>query len=243
MAAFVTDIWPMAVLTIVLSAALWGGMIWLLSGRTTKYLWLILPGLPLSAVVNILVKGPVAVAVAGVAGVSPQLTVATPLWFLLFALLLAPVTEEAIKAAPLLAPKLRRFVSGRSGALWTGMALGVGFGIGEAAFLAYGISLSPAYAGLPWYAFTGFLQERFIVCFLHGVMTAVVVTGLLWGARGLVLGYLAAVGLHALLNSSALLYQMGAIGIVTTQIAFYLALIAFVGLFLWMRDAASAGEG
>lgn len=241
MAASMTDIWPMAVITIVLAAAIWGGMIYLLSGRTTKYLWLILPGLPLSAVVNILIKGPLAAVVAGAAGISPQLSTATPLWFLLFALLLAPVTEEAIKVAPLLAPQLRRLVSGSAGALWTGMALGVGFGIGEAVFLAYSIWLSPAYAGLPWYAFTGFLQERIITCFLHGVMTAVLVTGLLRGAKGLLLGYLAAVGLHALLNTSALLYQIGAIGIAATQIVFYLVVIAFVGLFLRMLDAASAG--
>src|SRR5439155_15052578 len=128
------------------------------------------------------------------AGIPPRVTADTPLWFIAFAFLLAPVFEEAIKVTPLLLPWVRKLVKGPDSALWVGLALGIGFGLGEAAYLAYAIAQSPQYASTPWYEFTGYLSERLLVCFLHGVLTAVVVLGLQRGKGWAVLGYLAAVG-------------------------------------------------
>lgn len=48
---------PMAVITVVFSATLWCGMLWLYSGRTMRFIRLVPLGLPLSAIVNMLVKG------------------------------------------------------------------------------------------------------------------------------------------------------------------------------------------
>lgn len=201
----------LAVITLIASAGLWGGLIYACSGRDRRYLWWLLPGLPLSAFVNLLVKKPLIVLVGEAASIPPGLGLATPVWFIIFLWLVPPVTEEAVKVAPLLWPSARRTIKSRTAALWTGAALGVSFGLGEAVWIAYGIAQSPQYAGYPWYAFTGYLGERLVVCFCHGVMTALVVTGLQQGQGRAWVGYLAAVGLHALLNTGAVLAQLGVI--------------------------------
>ncbi len=106
---------------------------------------------------------------------------------------------------PLVFPASHVFLVSRRQALSAGLALGLGFGIGEAAYLAYGMALSPAYAGYAWYLFTGFMTERIFVSFGHGFMTSLAVQELHLGGRKAVLGYLGAVGLHALLNLGAML--------------------------------------
>jgi hypothetical protein len=198
---------PMAVVTLVASAALWIAVLWAYSGRTWRFVPLVAFGLPLSALVNLAVKGPLAEGVGARAGIDPGRGLDTPLWFLLFLFTLAPVFEEAIKVVPVVVPGVRRAMAGPGGALWTGFALGIGFGLGEAAYLAWQVAASGAYEQYPWYAFTGFLGERFVVVYLHGFMTGL----FLWMAgRGKrVLGYLAAIGVHGLLNSGAMLYQLG----------------------------------
>ena len=200
-------IYIMAIITVSVSAAAYSGLLHIVTPHWRRYLWLALPALPLSAIVNRLIKKPIGEGVADWAGVNTDQLGTAPLWFLLFVLLLAPLTEEAIKVAPLLLPRARAWLGNRDGALWTGFTLGVGFGIGEAAYLAYGIARSPDYAGVPWYLFTGYLNERFIVCFGHGVMTAVLVTGLAQGRP--LRGYVGAVLLHAAANAGALAYQAG----------------------------------
>jgi len=204
-------IYIMAAITVVVAAGLWGGVIYALSGRDKGYLWLILLGLPLSALVNQFIKRPLIVAVGGAANISPGLGLGTPLWFILFLWLVPPITEEAIKVVPLVLPWMRRRLSSRAGALWTGAALGVGFGLGEALWIAYGIARSPAFTQYPWYMFTGYFGERLVVIFCHGAMTAVFVAGLYRGLGRAMVGYLAAVGLHALLNAGAVLAQLGVI--------------------------------
>lgn len=198
---------PMAVITIVASAALWGAFLYAYSGRTWRFVRLMVWGLPLSAAVNLLVKAPLGRGVGALAGIEPGLGLDTPVWFLVFVFLLAPVFEELIKAAPALLPPVRRHAATPDDALWAGMALGMGFGIGEAAFLGWQVGASGAYEQYAWYLFTGFLGERLVVVLLHGLMTALF---LALAARGRPLaGYLAAAGTHALLNSGAMLYQLG----------------------------------
>ena len=229
----------MAAITLVVAAALWGGVIYVLTGRDKGYLWLLLPALPLSALVNWFVKRPLMLAVGQAAGIATGLGPVTPLWFIVFLWLAAPVTEEAIKVVPLALPRARRRLTGLSGALWTGMALGVGFGLGEALWIAYGIARSPAFAEYPWYAFTGYFGERLVVTFCHGVMTAVVVAGLLRGPGRAPAGYLAAVGLHAFLNAGAVLAQLGLISVTAAGLVVLVpaGLLAFI--FERMRRAAA----
>ncbi len=197
----------MALLTLAVSSVIWGGLVFILSGRNLRYLRLALLGLPLSAAVNILVKQPLAYGVAILTGLDPVFTVTNPVWYLTFLFMLAPVFEEAIKALPLTLGRFRKMVVDRRSALLVGMSLGIGFGLGEAAFIALSIVGSPQYAGYPWYLFTGYLFERVLTVFIHGVMTAVLVAGL--AERRLWPWYLGAVGIHSVINLPVSLFQMG----------------------------------
>jgi len=238
----VPPIYIMAVITLAVSAAMWGGLIYACSGRDKRYLWLLLPGLPLSALVNLFVKRPLVIWVGETANVAPSQGLATPLWFIIFLWLVPPITEEAIKLAPLLLPWARQRLHSRTGALWTGMALGVGFGLGEAMFLAYGVAQSAHYAAYPWYAFTGYFGERFIVCFCHGVMTAVAVHGLHCGTWRALTGYLAAVGLHAFLNAGAVLAQLGVISVTVASLSLLAPVIVLFLIFESLRRRAARAQ-
>jgi len=203
----ILGIYPMAALTLIISSLIWGGLVFLISGRSKRYLWAIALGIPLSPPINILVKGPLAYLVAGVLGLKPVFTSSQPVWFLAFLFMLAPALEEAVKPLPLALRKIRINIRDPSSALSIGLGLGVGFGLGEAAYLAFGISQTPQYVGLPWYVFTGYLYERTIVCFIHGVMTAVVVTGYQNGR--LLKYYFVDIFIHSLVNIGAVLFSLG----------------------------------
>ena len=189
------------------SVLLWGGLVYWLSKRKWKYLALMLITLPFSTIVNLLIKKPVYELLASSLNVSSELSVTMPLWFLLLVLFLSPITEEAIKLFPLVARRVRRMIDGSS-ALWIGMAFGMGFGVGEIWYLAWGYSISPEFAGYPFYYFVGFIIERVAVVFIHGVMTAVAVTGFMEGRKRLLMGYVGAVLLHAITNIGAMFYQL-----------------------------------
>jgi hypothetical protein len=233
---------PMAVITLVAAGALWGAFLWAYSGRTWRFVALVPLGLPLSALVNLLVKGPLGAGVGRLAGIEPGLGLETPVWFLLFLFALAPVFEEAVKAIPALLPSARRRIVEPDDGFWVGMALGIGFGLGEALYLAWQIAASGAYEQYAWYMFTGFLGERLFVVFFHGFMTAVF---LLLAYRGRpVLGYLAAVAVHALLNSSAMLYQLGLLPDWATSLSMLALLVVCVLIFdrIRPRSARAASE-
>jgi len=233
----VPTILPMAVITVVVSAALWVSMLWAYSGRTARFVRLVPLGLPLSAAVNLLVKGPLGEGVGELAGIEPGLGTATPLWFLLFLFALAPVFEELVKAAPALIPAVRRSVRDPDAAFWTGMALGIGFGLGEAAYLAWQIAVSGAYEQYPWYAFTGFLGERLLVVFLHGLMTALFLS--IAARRVPVLGFLVAALAHAALNSGAMLFQLGLVPEWVASLTLVAALTAGIVVFERIRPKAT----
>ncbi len=223
----------MAIITIAASALLWGAFLYAYSGRTWRFVRLMVWGLPLSAVVNLFVKSPVGQGVGALAGIDPGLGLDTPVWFLVFLFLLAPLFEELIKVAPALVPSVRRHATTPDDALWAGMALGLGFGIGEAAYLGWQIALSGAYEQYAWYMFTGFFGERLVVVLLHGFMTAL----LMWfAARGRpVIGYLAAVGTHALLNSGAMLFQLGLVAEGVAGLSLLVVLVVAVIVFERVR--------
>lgn len=228
---------PMAVITVVAATALWVSMLWAYSGRTSRYVKLVPLGLPLSAAVNLLVKRPLGEGVGGLAGIEPGLGMATPLWFLLFLFALAPVFEELVKVAPALLPAMRRSVRDPDTAFFTGMALGIGFGLGEAAYLAWQVAASGAYEQYPWYAFGGFFGERLLVVFLHGFMTALFL--LIAARRSPVLGFLAAAAAHAALNSGAMLFQLGLVPEWVASVTLVAALIAATVAFERIRPKAT----
>ncbi len=231
---------PMAVITVGFSTALWCGMLWLYSGRSMRFIRLVPLGLPLSAIVNLAVKGPIGKGVGELAGIEPGLGLQTPVWFLIFLFLLAPVFEELIKAVPALVPWVRRHIDAPGDALWTGMALGIGFGLGEAIYLAWGVSVSGAYGEYPWYAFTGFFGERLLVVFMHGMMTGLFLH--IAKRTRPALGFLAAASAHAVLNSGAMLYQLGVAPGWAASASLGVMLIAFALLFERIRPKRPATD-
>jgi hypothetical protein len=194
-----------------------------------RSVWWVLAGLPLSFVVNRFIKTPIIVSIAAWAGVPPQLHLDTPLWFIGLLWLNAPIFEEAIKVFPAVLLTRPRFLREASQAFLAGLALGIGFGLGEAAYLAYGIAQSPAYNQLPWYAFTGFASERLIVTFAHGLMTSIAAVGLHHGKSNALLGFVTAVGLHAMINLGPILLALKLIPATIASVESYLAvLVAFM---------------
>jgi hypothetical protein len=125
-------IYVMGVITLVVSTLVWGAILWHYSGRNKRFLWLLLPALPLSWAVNALVKTPLTQWVGQATGVPLVMNPAAPLWFKIYVAFLAPVTEEAIKLLPLLFvlaiwPAFRD----RRSTLYAGLALGQSFGLCE----------------------------------------------------------------------------------------------------------------
>ena len=222
-------IYVMAGLTIVVTSLLSIATLnsWMKSDHRSA--WLMLAGMPLSFIVNRFVKTPIVVSVAAWAGIPLKLSSGVPFWFIGLIWLNAPIFEEAIKMLPAVLLPRRRFLREAPQALSSGLALGIGFGLGEAAFLAYGIAQSPAYNQLPWYMFTGFASERLIVTFAHGFMTSLAVLGLHYGKRNVLLSYMTAVGLHALINLGPILLALKLIPSTIASMESYLAiLVAFI---------------
>ncbi len=235
-------IYIMAVVTVAVALALWGGLIFLFSGRERRYFWLLALGLPLSAITNLVIKRQAIVAVGLAAHVPPGLGLMSPAWFLLFQVLIGPGIEEAIKVTPLLFRPTWKMVTGPASAFWVGFALGVSFGLGEAAFLAYGVAQNPQYSYLPWYAFTGFLNDRLLACFGHGVFTAVLVTALARGPKFVVPGYVIAFSLHFFFNLPVVLYQFRWISIEVESFGMIIPFIVIAIVFERLRRGFSARD-
>ena len=226
-----TGIWPMAAITLAVGTLACLGYLRLKARPARRFIWLLFLGLPLSFLINRLVKGPLVNFAAGAAGIAPGLGLTTPLWFLLFTWWLSPLTEELVKLLPLAVPQARRFLAQPGDALIAGLALGMSFGLGEAFYIAWGVAQTPAYAGLPWGMFTGFAIERLMVVFAHGWMTALAAYGLSRGGKRALLWLLAAMGLHALINAGAILYHLNLIAAAASQISLFVGMVISMKVF------------
>ncbi|MEZ4390538.1 MAG: hypothetical protein R3A48_05535 [Polyangiales bacterium] len=127
------------------------------------------------------------------------------------AMLYAPLTEEPAKLWPLLLPAvakgLRRDNLGR-----VARALGVGFGVGEALWLAALLLKNPRLAPLPWHAFVPFMRERFQVALIHALLVAVTLYGVTARPRRTGLYLAGAMGAHLALNLPVLFAAKGWLG-------------------------------
>jgi uncharacterized membrane protein YhfC len=235
-------IYVMAVLTFLVTALLCIAILNQLTHSDRRYIWLILAGLPLSLIVNRFIKTPVIAALAAWTGIPLRIGLDVPVWFILAVWLNAPIFEEAIKLVPLL-PAARVFLKDASHALWSGLALGMGFGLGEAAYLAYGIAQSPEYNQLPWHVFTGYASERLIITFAHAFMTAIAVWGMYHGKRKALSGFLTAVGLHALINLGPVLLALQLIPATLASIESYLAIATAFVIFQNIAQKAKKASG
>lgn len=232
-----------AALVVSLFGAVGAAVLWWSAGRRWIVLLPVLVALPLSPLVNLFVKRPLYLGLQSLTGVPSAPISALPRWFLLLVHPVPPLTEEAVKLLPLAVPGIRALLvpgmrggrgeagggraatGGRSGLVHLALAIGLGFGLGEAWWIAWGVARAGLHAGLPVYYFGGFINERLLVMFCHGAMTAVALRGIALshaqagphgrrvGALAAVLaGYAGAVLLHALLNVGAVLYQIGKLG-------------------------------
>lgn len=232
-----TGILPMAALTLLLGAI--AAAAYLASGQKGRRFWpLLLLGLPLSYLINTLVKGPLIRAVMGWTGITGALNSESPLWFAALLLFNAPVFEEIVKLTPFLIPGVRRLLAQPFSAAWAGLALGMSFGLGEAAYIAYGVARAPQYQSMAWYLFTGYLFERLAVILLHGWMTGIATWGLAAGWKKAAGGLLTAMGLHALANSGIILNATGWITPVWVQAPLFLAIVLAMLLFERLRRKA-----
>lgn len=236
-------IYIMAVITIGLAAALCIAYLNHLSRSDHRYLWLLLPGLLSSLIVNRWIKTPVVTSIAAWANMPLKVGLDVPIWFILVILLNAPIFEEAIKLFPIAFPGTRKLMKDASGALWTGLALGMSFGLGEAAYIAYGLAKSPVYNSLPWYMFTGYAVERSIVTFGHGFMTAIAAYGLYKGGRHALIGYLSAMGLHAFINLGPILLALKLKPEAVFGVMSYAFILAAFLIFQKLERAAKKASG
>lgn len=164
--------------------------------------------LPFSFIVNQFVKEPIGVFLQELFHLTGDWR-NSPWWFLVILLFLSPFTEEAIKLFPVLVTPMKKRLRIYSDAFGVGFALGLGFGIGEIWYIAWSIfKENPQMASLPFYKFSPFISERLLVCFIHGILTLIVVTGIFLGIKKAVIYYLGAVLLHAGVNVGAMIYQI-----------------------------------
>lgn len=206
----------MAALTIatlvalVLSSGLLGALLLYGSNRRWALLWAVAATLPLAAVASRLVVRPAAFTLREAAGIEPPITLGDPLWYLVVLALLPPVTEELLKLGPLVVRPLSLLASGPSAALWLGFALGLGFGLGETVYLAYGLSAALP-SGVTVGQFGGFITERLLISAAHAALSAIAVRGTFAGGRFVPVGILGAVALHVLVKLGGVMQQLGII--------------------------------
>jgi hypothetical protein len=184
----------------------------------------------MSLVLNLTVKSWLSAAILGLA-LSPLLTLA----LLLF---VAPFTEEAAKLAGLPfgvrpSPFQRDAATKPSDGTprrirAAGMMSGFGFGVGEIWALAILVELfQPELAWYPWFLYQGFIIERFEVVFIHGFLALVSY----WGYRRLLPAtYLAAVGLHAVVNAPVIWLNLELVS--ATIVSLYVTLFSLGAFFL-----------
>jgi hypothetical protein len=232
-------IYATAGLTILVTAVLGITALNHLTKSDRRYYWLVIAGLLLSFIANKWIKIPFLVWLGNVTGIPLKLG-ADPIWFIIVIWLTAPVIEEAVKVLPMLPGPSHGFLREASSALWAGLALGIGFGLGEAAYLAYGLAQNPEFNQLPWYLFTGFAFERLVVTFGHGFLTSNPTRGMHFGWRKFLLGYLLAVGLHALINLGPILLALKLIPASIAGVGSYLVIL---GAFLiFQKNTRNAGK-
>lgn len=157
----------------------------------------------------------------------------------------APVTEETAKWVAFLSPTLRNALR-PDNAVAIAIATGLGFGIGEIAFLAERLSRVPQIAALPFWSFSGFLFERLLVCFLHGAFVVWLFQRVAEG-KSFWPGALLAMALHFALNFPIYLVGINFLGIGpgawASVLVLYVAaftLVAFLAVHRLARDKRGA---
>ncbi len=142
--------------------------------------------------------------------------------------LYAPLTEEPAKLVALLIPVIVRDIRPDNFSRYA-LAIGLGFALGEMWFIAERISHQPKLAGLPFYAFGGYLSERLMTCVFHSAFVSITLSQL---RRRWVLGLSGAMAAHWAANFPLTLmsWNAGGLGRTNWEVIVGLWLVAlFVG--------------
>jgi uncharacterized membrane protein YhfC len=168
--------------------------------------------LAFSPLVNLLVKKPVVGVMLGRVHLQPSVPT-WPLWFAALVLLVVGISEEAIKLLPLLAPEVRRVLDTRGSAEPLAFAIGLGFAVGEIWYLAYRFYVAaPASARLPFYMLGGFVTERIATLSIHSFLVLLPLRAWRNGTASFLRWTAGAMLSHALVDTTAMLYQMNFVG-------------------------------
>jgi len=160
--------------------------------------------LPMSMAAFVALRGPLDAAVRAV--LSPEH------WLYPWVTLLyAPLTEELAKLWPLLLPVVAKGIT-RDNLGRAARALGVGFGVGEALWVAHLVLQDPRVRPLPWHLFVPFMRERFQVALIHALLVALTLHGVTAQPRRVGRWLAAAMGAHLALNAPVLLAAKGWLG-------------------------------
>jgi uncharacterized membrane protein YhfC len=181
--------------------------------------------LPLSPIVNLLVKRPILTYFRSVWGLeaSPSLW---PWWFAVIGLGVVGVSEESIKLLPLSWRPARARAVERSGVAMLAMAIGLGFGIGEAWFIAWRLyQTQPQIAHLPFYELTGFAGERVLAMALHSILVSLPVSGILLTRGRFTQRLMGAMGLHCVVDLGPMLFQTKILSTVPTAALLLLTVV------------------
>jgi hypothetical protein len=222
-------------ITATLALAIFGTLLQKLPLRAqTRLLWFALGiALPLQPLAFYLVRVPADHWLAGHLGVTSGFY----LWVTSF---YAPVTEELAKLMPLLIPAIRRDIRSDNFVRYA-LAIGLGFALGEMAFLAERIARTPSFAAIPFYQFTGYATERLLTCVFHTAFVSVA----LWRLRrGFALGVLGAIALHWLGNAPLFLlrWNLGGLGRNVWLIIVQFWLLGYCALLAAMLAAFAFGR-
>ena len=227
------------VLFIVYLVARWGNL------DVNKVFIAIIAGLPLSAVVNLAIKKPVILYIIKVFTLENNIGT-LPTHVIILSLLVVGFSEEAIKMAPALLPSISKMLfKSNYYKIAFSWFIGIGFGLGEAYYIAYAISLNPAYSGYPYYFFTGYMNERTIVCLIHGILTVLALYG--WPSSKKIIGtYTLASIVHSVIDIPATLYQTRVIDVamaeISTSIIGFIAIIVFLYILNKARETELVHE-
>ena len=213
-------IWIAAAIATALSVWIGRALLQAWIGRDHRYYLALATSLFLSPMVNLGLKKPVLGYMLHRFHVSPKMP-EWPWWFAILALLLVGVSEEAIKLAPLLVPSVRKSIPALGSAIPMAFAIGLGFAIGEIWYVAYRVSIAdPVSASLPFYMLGGFTTERVGTVVVHSFLAFVALRGLLRGWLRFLLGAVTAMLAHALMDATAMLFQMKLVTVEAAALVF-----------------------
>ena len=122
---------------------------------------------------------------------------------------LRPLIEELFKLWPLMIPIIWKSTT-KETRLWRALAIGLGFGIGEIWLLTEIVFRNnPDVANQSLLSLTGFINERVMVCLIHGALTGIALHQI---GPGLPI----AIGLHTIGNLPIYLMEISAFGLAAT---------------------------